>query len=57
MKTYSVEQVKQAGFTLDPIKCHYCGSLEVVFMQYIGDGHCEECGEWQSDFGNEDVVA
>jgi ribosomal protein S27E len=51
MKTYSVKQVKQAGCTLEPIKCRYCGSLEVVYNQYIGDGSCQECGEWQGNSG------
>ena len=57
MKTYSVKDVKRAGCNLEPIKCSFCGSLEVVYMQYIGDGHCESCGEWQADFGNEDIAA
>ena len=32
---------------LEPIKCLYCESLEVVYNQYIGDATCQDCGEWQ----------
>ena len=46
-KAYSVEDVQEAGYTLEPIKCKFCGSLEVSYHQYIGDGYCNECGKWQ----------
>ena len=46
-KSYDVQDVINAGFTLEPIKCRFCGSLEVVFFQYIGDASCQECGKWQ----------
>ena len=49
MDTYSVEQVIAAEYTLEPIKCKFCGSLEVVFLQYVGDAYCQECGTWQLD--------
>jgi len=49
VKTYSVEEVIAAEYTLEPMKCKYCGSLEVVFLQYVGDAHCDECGTWQLD--------
>lgn len=45
--TYTTEDVKKAGFTLEPLQCVHCGSREVVFNQYIGDGICQDCGEWQ----------
>ncbi|KKK78797.1 hypothetical protein LCGC14_2839980, partial [marine sediment metagenome] len=49
VKTYSVEEVIAAEYTLEPMKCKYCESLEVTFLQYIGDAHCAECGRWQLD--------
>jgi len=46
---YTVEDVLEAGFTLKPIVCKFCGSKEVVFHQYIGDAYCQECSKWQLD--------
>ena len=47
METYDVQDVINAGVMLEPIQCRYCGSLEVTFNQYIGDGLCGDCGLWQ----------
>lgn len=47
MKTFDVQDVINAGYTLAPIKCRHCESLEVTFHQYIGDAYCAECGVWQ----------
>ena len=49
VKTYSVEEVIAAESTLEPMECKFCGSLEVIFLQYVGDAYCEECGRWQLD--------
>ena len=46
-KTYSVKDCIQAQSLMDPIKCKYCGSLEVVYNQTIIDGKCQDCGAWQ----------
>jgi len=46
-KTYSVKDCIQAQSLMDPIKCEYCGSLEVVYNQTIIDGKCQDCGAWQ----------
>ena len=46
-KTYDVQDVINAECNVEPLECRYCGSLEVVYHQYIGDASCEECGEWQ----------
>jgi hypothetical protein len=47
---FTVEDVLEAGFTLEPIICKHCKSIgNVVFHQYIGDGYCEKCGKWQID--------
>lgn len=27
--------------------CAHCGRKTVVYHQYIGDGCCEGCGDWQ----------
>ena len=44
---YDVQDVINAEFNLEPIKCRFCGSLEVTFLQYIGDAQCGDCGKWQ----------
>lgn len=46
---YDVQDVIDAEYTLEPLACRLCGSLEVVFLQYVGDAVCQECGEWQLD--------
>lgn len=46
-ETYTVYDVLQAEYTLEPLRCLFCGSTCVVFNQYIGDAYCEECGRWQ----------
>lgn len=49
-KCYTVKDVIRAGYTLDPLKCIKCGHVgEVTFLQYVGDGQCGVCGEWQLD--------
>jgi len=55
-KVYDVQDVINAGYTLEPIKCRFCGKLTVVFNQYIGDGYCESCGRWQLLEENEKEV-
>jgi len=47
MKKFTVKDVQECGYTLEPLHCVYCGSNEVVYHQYIGNGYCEGCGEWQ----------
>jgi len=48
METYDIQDVLDAHYTLGPLKCRYCGGLEVTFHQYqIEDGHCADCGKWQ----------
>lgn len=46
---YDVQDVINAEFNLEPIKCRFCGSLEVVYLQYIGDATCQMCRRWQLD--------
>jgi ribosomal protein S27E len=52
-KVYDVRDVINAEITLSPIKCRYCGSLEVTFNQYIRDASCGTCGKWQIGEGKE----
>jgi ribosomal protein S27E len=47
MKTYDVQDILDRGYNLEPIKCRFCGSLEVSFYQYQYDANCAECGRWQ----------
>ena len=44
-----VKDVIQKGYNLTPIHCKYCDSTEVTYHQYIGDGYCADCGEWQDE--------
>ena len=47
---YDVQDVINAGFNLEPLKCRHCGHIgETTFHQYIGDALCEMCGQWQLD--------
>lgn len=48
--SYTIEDVKNTGYLLKPIKYKFCGSLEVEYLQYIGDGICQECGECQTEY-------
>ncbi len=49
-KTFDVQNVINAGFTLEPLRCRYCKATEnVVFNQGVGDAYCENCGTWQLD--------
>ena len=49
---FDVQDVIDAGCTLEPLKCRACGSLEVEFNQAIGDAQCCTCGEWQLELDN-----
>jgi hypothetical protein len=44
---FSVDEVREAECTLEPMKCIHCDSLEVTFHQYVNDAYCADCGEWQ----------
>jgi len=46
-KFYDVQDVLNAGYNLEPLKCRYCGSFEVSFNQYQSDAQCAECGQYQ----------
>lgn len=46
---YYTNDVINAGINLEPLHCYFCESNEVTFNQYVGDAHCGNCGEWQSD--------
>ena len=49
-KVCDVQDVINAGFNLEPLKCRWCDTVgETTFNQKIGDAHCEACGEWQLD--------
>ena len=48
-KTYDIQDVLNAGCTLEPLVCRNCGSTEVTFSQYVGDAQCANCGRWQLD--------
>lgn len=51
-KTYTVQDIIDAEYTLEPLKCVHCGYVgEVTFLQYVGDGQCGICGEWQLEKG------
>jgi hypothetical protein len=56
MKTYNIQDVINAEFTLEPLQCSFCGSLEVTYLQYVGDAQCAICGEWQTDETDETEV-
>ena len=47
MDKYNTQDVINAGYSLEPLECIHCKSLEVTFNQHIGDACCCDCGEWQ----------
>lgn len=52
---HTIATVLEAEITLEPIECIFCHEETVVYMQYVGDGHCEACGRWQgADSQNSD---
>tara|TARA_R100001463_G_scaffold15141_7_gene39627 strand:- start:14681 stop:14866 length:186 start_codon:yes stop_codon:yes gene_type:complete len=46
--TYTIKDVQEAECNLEPLNCLHCDSTEVTYHQYIGDGYCSDCGEWQT---------
>jgi ribosomal protein S27E len=48
-KTYDVQDVVNAEYNLEPLKCRWCGSKEVTYDQGVGDAYCASCGDWQSN--------
>ena len=48
-KGYSVDDVRRAEFTLEPMVCKHCGSTEVVYEQYVDRATCQECGKDQDE--------
>ena len=55
---YTVDDVKSAGFTLEPMVCvnKHCDDREsgnVTYNQAAGDAYCSLCGEWQEEYLSE----
>ncbi len=49
-KTYDIQDVINAEFNLEPLKCRHCGqSGETTYHDGVGDAYCELCGKWQLD--------
>ena len=47
-RAYDVQDVIDRGYSLEPLKCRYCGKVgETTYYQYMGDAHCAVCGKWQ----------
>lgn len=47
-KYYDVQDIIDAEYNLEPLKCRYCGSeYDVIYAWGIGDAYCEICGKWQ----------
>jgi len=44
---FTVDDILQAGFMLEPVTCKHCSEDTVVYEQYQEDGCCEMCGKWQ----------
>ena len=34
--------------------CPHCGEKTAIYHQYIGDAHCETCGNWRDDEDDEE---
>lgn len=47
-KYFDVQDIIDAEYNLEPLKCRYCGSVHDVTYSYtVGDAYCEICGKWQ----------
>ncbi len=46
-KVFDVQDVINAEYTLELLRCRYCQSTEVTFHQYLSDAYCASCGRWQ----------
>jgi len=46
---YTVDDVRKAEITLEPMICKHCGSKEVVYEQYVDRATCQECGKDQDE--------
>lgn len=47
LQSFTIEQLMQAGYTLAPLRCKFCGSLEVEYSSLSHDALCGTCGRWQ----------
>ena len=48
--TYTIYDIKNAGYNLEPLICLACGDKDnVIYNNGIGDAVCECCGAWQLD--------
>lgn len=43
------KDILNAQHNLNPVHCYHCDSTEVTFLQYVGDAHCSNCGQWQNE--------
>ena len=46
---YTVYDVLEAGYNLEPLICLNCGSDEVTYADIVSDAHCAHCGAWQTE--------
>ncbi len=50
---FDVQDIIDAGCTLEPLVCRACSSIEVEFNQVIGDAYCSSCGCWQLELAQQ----
>ena len=54
-REFNVYDVIEAEYNLEPLTCLFCHSQEVVFLQYVGDAICQDCGMWQLEESEETI--
>lgn len=47
--SFTVADVRRAEYSLTPLRCVHCASMEVSFDQAVNDAYCADCGQWQED--------
>jgi ribosomal protein S27E len=53
MKHYDIQDVINAEYNLEPLKCRHCKHIGKVTYYYTAkDAHCAVCGEWQLESEN-----
>jgi len=54
---YDVQDIINAGFNLEPLKCRHCGKVgETTFNIQLNDAYCELCGKWQISIPDDQYI-
>jgi DNA-directed RNA polymerase subunit RPC12/RpoP len=47
-KVFTVLDIQECGYNLEPLKCLYCGRIGFIsHIPKLNNWMCEYCGQWQ----------